>query len=383
MKRMIVGTLAATAMATSAQAGSLSADFRVDYNSTSYNDDAMTASSSLLGNSGYRFHTGRVDYKGQMGEDVSYGIRLRFDKDKSTVNKRDKVDSNVDVAYVSNKFNDMFTLSVGKMGTGIGGFEGNTAGPELYLTSANYAGTGLLGGTGSSNKSLKSSLLYSTGVQAEFKFAEGQVVQLQAFNQEGSVGLGYGATNGDDASGTGAGYAQQDNLFGLLYRGSFMEKTMNVIASYHTEELGVKDNKASFASLGFEYKADGLTAQLDYNMNQFQVYSSATLTPKQSLNTAVLTLKYKMDNWTPMIKAAMATEKYDASSATGITADTTNTYTDYGAALEYAPNKDQMFRYHVAYNSRTMKPDSVLAANNTRNLQEVIVGTRIKADFLK
>lgn len=387
MKKMIVGTLAATAMATSAQAGSLSADFRLDYNSTSYNDDAMTASSSLLGNSGMRFQTGRIDYKGQLNEDVSYRMRLRFDKDKSTVNKRDKVDSNIDFAYVSHKFNDMFTLTLGKMATGMGGFEGNTAGPELYLTSSNYAGTALLGGTkvSTTTGSLKSILLYSTGAQAEFKFAEGQVLQLQAFNEEGAVGMGFtntAATNGDDASGTGAGYAQQDNLLGLIYRGGFMEKTLNVIASYHTEQIGAKDNSASFAALGLEYKMDALTAQLDYNMNQFQV-AGTTVTPKQSLSTASLTLKYKMDNWTPIIKAAMATEKYDAGSITTTSPEISNSYTDVGAALEYAPNKDQMFRYHIAYNSRSMKPDSVVAANNTRSLQEVIVGTRIMADFLK
>lgn len=394
MKRMIMGTLAVAAFATTAQAGSLSADFRVDYDSTSYNDNATAA--GLLGNSKFRLQTGRVDYKGQLNEDVTFRVRLRFDKPKSTtMQSRDNVDSAVDFANIANKFSDSFTLTIGKMATGMGGFEGNTAGPEMYLTSAAYNGTAVLGGSKGSGSAmgLKGILLYATGVQAGFTLADSQQIYLQIFNEEGGLGTGFttaasggAAANGDDASGADlAGkpaYAQQNSMFGFVYRGGFMEKSLNLIASYHTEHVGNKDNKADLASVGVEYSMSGFTGQLDYIMNRFQL-AGATSTPKQSLDSAVLTLKYKMDRLTPIFKASFSNEKLADGTVAGVSGDVKNKYTDLGVALEYTPKDDQMFRYHIAYNNRTMDPDSVLAANGNRSSNEIIVGTRILADFLK
>lgn len=382
-----MGTLAAAAFATTAQAGSLSADFRLDYDTTSYNNNATDASAALTGNNKFRLQTARLDYKGQLNEDVTYRVRVRLDKDRGAVNKRDNVDPALDYAYVANKLSDSLTLTLGKFATEMGGFEGNTAGPELYLTSAAYAGTGLLGGSNSDSTYIRGIMLYYTGAQLAYSFADNtQQFHLQMANEEGAVGAGY-ATNGDDNSSSSGTYAQNKNLLGLVYRGAFIDKTLNVIASYHSEMFGAKDNKADFATIGVEYNMDLFTAQLDYIMNSFKE-SLPTITPKQTLSTAVLTLKYHMDKFTPIVKFAMTDEKLEAGTKSNgatsvLTSDAKNKYLEGGLALEYTPKKDDMFRYHVAYNYRKMDADSNLTKNGDRDLQEIIVGTRILADFLK
>ncbi|MNL35173.1 hypothetical protein D3C87_1571870 [compost metagenome] len=62
----------------------------------------------------------------------------------------------------------------------------------------------------------------------------------------------------------------------------------------------------------------------------------------------------------------------------------TNKYMSAGAAVEFKPVQDSIYRYHAAYNYRTMTSDDEEGgALDGGNVQEVIVGMRILADFLK
>lgn len=374
MKKIILSSLAAFAISATANAGSVSADLRADYDATSYNDDAKSAGKD--GAAKFCIHTGRLDFKGNLNEEVSYRMRLRFNKDRA-VSARDSLGLDTDFAYISNKLNDGLTLTLGKFASGVGGFEGNTTGPDLYLTSVAYAGSkaGLAAGKiyGLTN------ILYYTGAQLAYNINDTQKLELHIANTEGGVGQGYptAATAGDVA-------AQNKTLTGLIYRGGFAEKTLNVLASYHFEDAsgsGTKDNKVSLSAVGLEYLNSGLTAQLDFLMNAYERAAGGVPTTKDSLNSTVLSVKYKMEQWTPILKVAMTDEKIGAAAA-----DEKNKYTDYGIALEYAPRADQVFRYHIAYNARSVKPDD---NNNTTyggkspSSTQVVVGTRIYADFLK
>ncbi|MNL31201.1 hypothetical protein D3C87_1529770 [compost metagenome] len=51
----------------------------------------------------------------------------------------------------------------------------------------------------------------------------------------------------------------------------------------------------------------------------------------------------------------------------------------YGLVAEYAPKKEETFRYHIAVNQVTEMPD----AGDDITRTEVLVGTRLLADFLK
>lgn len=360
MKKMILSLFAAVAMTTTAQAGSISADLRADYDSTSYNDD-----SGKPGVSKFNIQTGRVDFKGNLNEEVSYRLRLRFNKDRA-VSQRDSVGADTDFAYISNKVSDGLTLTLGKFASGIGGFEGGTSGADIYLASAAYAGPKTLYPGVGSIVGL-SNLLYYTGAQLAYAINDSNKIELHAANTEATVGTDYktGASVGDVIP-------QNKTLTGLVYRGSFADKTFNLLATYHMETAGDKDNKISLAAIGFEYLMNGMTAQLDLLANNYDV-AGATIT-KNSMNSTVLTVKYKTDQWTPILKVAMTDEKL------GAAVDVKNKYTDYGVAVEYAPKADQMFRYHIAYNARSVKPDS---GNKNPASTQILVGTRILADFLK
>lgn len=398
---LVLVLLATSGVLSKGWAGSISADMRLDYDSNNYNDEA-TKTGSLYNNNTFRVQTGRVDFKGALNEDLNYRLRLRFDKDKSqNVNKRDNVDSSVDLAYLSHKWTDNISVSIGKIASQVGGFEGNTPGPDIYLASPSYAGTSYLGGsrvsgtTNTSTLGLKN-VLYYTG--AEMALQKGwHKLTLQVANQEGAVGLGYGKAGAagtagyDDNSGFNTSndgpFAQNKLMTGVIYRLNIADWNMNWLASYHAERFSSKDNKIGLMAVGLEHTIGDFKYQLDYINNKYQKdfgNEVITSTPAQSLTGFALNTAYRWDNFNFLAKGAFFTEKMDTGSASGISADVTNTYTDWGLTAEYIPKKEQNMRYHVAYLQRTMKPDSGLFnSDSARSLSEIIVGTRINADFLK
>jgi hypothetical protein len=77
------------------------------------------------------------------------------------------------------------------------------------------------------------------------------------------------------------------------------------------------------------------------------------------------------EKWTPRLEYHTTKEVFSTNS---------NTFTGMGAVVEYKQIKESNFRYHVAYNSITATGSSY-AQDQTRT--EILVGTRMLADFLK
>lgn len=349
MKKFLITALAITTVATSAQAGSLSLDLRADYNSATF--DKSTEADTTK----YYFKTGRLDYQGKASDELSYRARITFNKD-ATRTSPDASQPAVEYAYVAHKMTDSFTLTAGKFNTDFGGFEGATSGADLYLTSEFYTRTGPKGPLGAGVLGSKD-LLYMTGVKATYTY------DAHTFS--------FLSTN-EDTTKAGPTGTQNSTMMGAIWRGAFMDKALNLNLSYHTMNGAAKDDKHQFTAVGAQWNSSPYIAQLDYLMSEFKADATGF---KDGINSIVAKFAYTgFEQWTPRLEIASSEETI------GGATDTKNKYLGYGAVAEYKPVAETNFRYHVALNHVKASGDSYIG-NVTK--QEVVIGARLLADFLK
>jgi hypothetical protein len=372
MKKLLLTTLVTTALGASAlAAGTISMDGRADYEANTFNDAA-----NRNNNTRFNIQTLRVDAKGNLDEATQFRLRYRFNNPTSGINagtsargynQRDSVNRNLDFAYVQRKFMDNLSLQVGKFNTDIGGIEGMTSGPDLYFTSQAYQE--------------QNEFRYATGAKLMFNFAENHEIDLMSTNQEVDV---------VDANPAGAGtsFGQNHETYGVVYKGSFMDKTLQPVLSWHNDKtqpttasnpLGglnaatPRDVDANYYAAGLKWDFAPVFVEADYLYDTFKDLRQVGDTDKTT--SIVATVGGRMDNWVGKLK-------YEHSEAEAFTAPGTSgktKYDGYQAAVEYLPTNDKTFRYHVAYVSRDTKPET----GDTQTTQTVFVGTRILADFLK
>jgi hypothetical protein len=131
------------------------------------------------------------------------------------------------------------------------------------------------------------------------------------------------------------------------------------------------------------YDTEMFVVDADYIMNTLGgrsvAYTTGTPAKDDTLSTMQVGFGYKMNEWTPRLKFESSIENV----AQPVGDATKYTYTGMQLAVEYKPAKDDMFRYHAAYWSRDKKTDVTGAASTTKTDKELLIGTRIVADFLK
>lgn len=334
--------LAATAASTVAQAGKINLDMRMDSDNATFNDDAAKP-----GYQKYYFQTGRVDFTGNATEDLSYRLRLRFDKDQGTVNKRDNVNNTVDLAYLGHKMGDL-TVIAGKFDASMNGFEGATSGADLYFKSTAY----------------NAALRYGTGIGASYAFGDH------------SLTLAHMNALSDEV--VGSDLAQTNGTMALIYKGSIMDKSLNFIASHHqTHKANDKDGTYGFTTVGVKFEQPAWFAGVD--VNSYSLKNQTTADTTDTVMSTVVTGGY---NITEELAAKLKYEMSSTKINTSTTAEEKHTINGYGLALEYKPIKDTNFRYHVAYTSVANKTE-VASTSTTPTENHFIIGARLNADFLK
>jgi hypothetical protein len=371
--KTLLASLCLLAMAASAQAAStLGYDFRGDFNSTNYNEAA-----NLPAYQKFYLKTGRIYFKGALNERISYELRWGFYKPAvDTVagtapanSGRDNLNSSVEYANVTDKMSDMFALQLGKLNSEIGGFEGASSSADLYLVSPNYAHAAVTTLTGKNygiNQSGINNILYITGVKGDIMFAPDQHFYVLYANNIG----------GDPVDGSASPkFNQNRGLIGGIWKGSFMEKTLSGLLSYHeaaTQGAATDPgNKHIFYSAGVKYEDAQWVGSLEYNGTEFKDGAS---TNKDTLFSAVGKFGWKFDGWIPRLEVYTAEEKIGIATSNG-----TNKYLGYGAVVEYKPTAEN-FRYHVAYNTTTAQP---FGGGSDQIRNEIVVGARLFGDFLK
>lgn len=363
-----IGVLASTLSIGAQAGGSIGYDFRADSNSTSYNEDA-----ALPGYQKFHLKTGRLHFKGDLNEQLKYELRWAYNKpavDNATTatepknTTRDGLNNSIELANITHKMDDMFSLQMGKLNSEIGGLEGATTGADLYMVSPNYAFSAVKGLTGSNVGFNQSSgnLTYVTGVKGDI-----------AINPEHHIYLVY-ANNATDAVNSGSKFNQNRGLTGLIWKGAYMEKALSAIISYHqVSPQGAathEGNKHTFTSAGVKYDNPQVVGSFDYTTTD---YTDGTTSTKDTLSSMIAKFGYKMDAWTPRLEVYSSEQKVGIGATTG-----TNKFMGYGAVVEYKPTADN-FRYHLAYNTITAKP----ITGNDQVKTEIVLGARLSGDFLK
>jgi len=342
MKKLL---LLATIASSTAFAGSISLDTRIDSDNAQFNTANGTKNYSK-----FYLQTGRVDFKGKAAEDLSFRLRLRFNESQTSVNNTDALNKTVDYASVTHKMGDV-ALTFGKFDIMTVGFEGATAGPDLYFKSAAYKGTSA--GVAELNR-------YGTGANVAYTMGDHSLTLL--------------VLDGKDTTTS----EQTRNMYGLVYKGSLMDKALNLMASYHMQSMpytsgsSTDNSNDTYATVGVQYKASNWSSSLDYST--FEALDAATSSKKDKTESIVLNGSYDINEMSAVkAKIESSTEKNGGSN------DAKNTTTGYGVAYEIKPVKDADFRYHVAYTNKDVKPET----GDTKTESHIIAGIRLQADFLK
>lgn len=337
----------------SAQAGSISYDFRFDSDSSSYNNAAKAASATNVSATNLKMQTGRVDFKGKANDDLSYRLRWRFDKDYGTStamvsnNKTDNYTNHVDMAYIAHKWTPELTLSLGKFASELGGNEGNTAAPDIYLQSQFY-------------RKLAAGFIYVSGGKLTYTMG----------NHEASLLL----LNQSESTTT----EQSKLTYGLTYKGSFMDnKELLLLVSYANDEkqsLAGTDSKklTGISSVGLKFDPKPYFVSLDYLT--YEQKNITAVDAKDNWNSIIGEFGYNLDGIMPKLKYEMAQYKAETTASS-----TTTKYDGITLGVEYKPMAQENFRYHMMVTQLTTKPES----GDSLFEQHFIVGTRINADFLK
>lgn len=128
-------------------------------------------------------------------------------------------------------------------------------------------------------------------------------------------------------------------------------------------------------AVGVKYDTEMFAVEADYLADKAGSYTTAD--KDDDLTTMQVGFAYKMDQWTPKVKIESTTATVNSTASTAVK----YTFTGTQIALEYKPVKDDMFRYHLAYWSRETKND--VTGSTATTDKQIILGTRILADFLK
>lgn len=361
MRKLLIAGLMTSAVAVAAHAGSISFDSRADYEAKNYNDASNTRNYNKM-----YMQTLRLDAKGNFDEATSYRLRVRFNKTATAMRTADSLNDSTDFAFIQHKVMDNLSFQLGKLGTEIGGFEGMTAGSDLYFLSQAYGE--------------QTALRYATGAKIIYTVA-GQELNFMTVNQQTDPASA-------NASSTAVNFDQTHNAMGLVYKGSFMDKALLPYVSYFMDDVQAvgtassatpavltkgTDKKYNYMTVGIKWDAKPVFVEADYSMNNYK--NKSVMDETDTTNSIVATVGYQLDNW-------VAKLKYEGSEVKTFTAANTSTkatLTGMQLAAEYMPSGDKNFRYHVAYMTRDTKPET----GDTQTSQTVIAGFKLYADFLK
>lgn len=324
-----------------AVAGNVNFDFRFESDSSSYNNAAKAAGKTA--NTQYLMRTGKVDFKGKMNEEVSFRLRLRFDKDDATtVNKNDGFTSQVDYAYVQNQLAEGLQLFLGKFNSDIGGIEGNTSPADIYQPSQAYQ-------------------QYSS---QGFQYVTGAKIKYNLGDHEASF---YVINQSDKTSNE-----QSKSAYGLNVTTLLMGKTLKPVFGYLFDEKQSSTAAAKISttitSVGAKWDPKPYFITADYVI--YAQKNVSAIGTDDTWNTLLIEAGYDLDGVIPRFKYEMSDKKSGSAK---------QKYDGFALGVEYKPYPQDIFRYHLMVTQMTTKPD----VGDAMYEQHLLVGTRIYSDFLK
>lgn len=252
----------------------------------------------------------------------------------------------VDEAFI-NKEMGAFSVKIGKQLVLAGGRENDYISKELYLTSKH-----------------RSAIVENiTGVTAGYAVA-GQNVYLQYLQQT-------------DTKQTSPGTFTDKKVMGVAYYGSFADKMISPIISYHkqgTTRAGAYD---TFGAVGLRLAVANFIVEADYLMTEQEKLTAGN---DAELTSIVAHVRYVHENCQPFAKFIKEDGKkgYDL----GIAGSTESERTAWELGMEYVPNKDEDMRYHIVYNNSESKRKTPAPTSKVEE-QKIYAGLAFNFNILK
>lgn len=327
----------------------LTLDSRYDAMGVSYNDAAKAAGQK--GTSAFQGNRLRLLMQGKINEELSAKLRLNLLAANSATTTESGFSKYVDFAYLTHQLSPNFSLLAGKVIALIGGREAIVNPADYYFVS--LAGAELLG--------RDTTALWPVGAILSGSF-DNQRIDVLAAN-----------TTANDAAG------QSRSMVGFSYLGSFADKTILPLLSYHTDATDENNEKRAYMAVGSKFVFGAFDLDVDYLVNQ-KSYKTWAANAAKDTSSFVASLRYKTsDSLHLILKGESSTEKQ--SDAVGGASPDFNDLkqTQVGLSAEYYPFAETKFRYHVAAVQKTIKP----SAGDDLTETKLLAGVRLVHDFLK
>jgi hypothetical protein len=370
-KRTVIFLLAVLSAPKVYAIGTASLDFRVDEVSTSPNDEATAAGTTVKVNNpttsngsvggvfpstAFKIQRLKIDYQNTVDKNITFRLRLSGTYSGTAATARDSVSNLIDLALVDYKISDTMSFVMGKQLLAMAGIEGSYNPADVYLKSI------------------------ALDEVDDFYFATGATLGFSNDGQKLGITSTNDSTDATNDGVTASKFNQTRLLNGIQYTGAFLKGFFNLTASYFNESITsgatgvVSSNK--YLAAGMLLKTKFLDWDLSYMENKYAKDPSTVDSNSNLTTTSIVSqLRYKMDAWNLIGKIEESHRSYDS---TNVFMDR-YFYSGTTVALEWRPDKKENFRYHVAYTSRQLWASSV----DKEAVKQIFVGVRILSDFLK
>lgn len=332
-------------LSASAAIAGIKLETRTDYKNHTFNEDA--------GQKGYsttQLTRASLGISHKVSEELSVSTRLDLLKTTASTSpdKSGTTSDMIEYAYASYSPIKDFTITMGRLSAIGGGFENQYNAGDVYMYS-----------------SLSGAIVQNNlgGVGATYMMGDHQF-DLQMTNDDAAQTA---STNSMPAS---------RNLMGVQYLGNFMDKKLQVIASYHTMKYHngtYEDKPITTTVVGVAYDLGMAKFDLDYGMKIDEANGSVNGKDQHTgfvFNAAV-----------PVMEKHKVIAKFE-SSETKANGTKQYTYTNMGVAWECALS--DMSNFHVAYNSLSRKDAlSAPVADLKYEEKQLMVGFKVYADIMK
>jgi hypothetical protein len=292
----------------------------------------------------------RTDFKGQFANDVKYRVRLRWDKTFGTntkVGSMNSLDAAVDNAYVQPKFGEALSVRIGKFSVdGQGHEEATISSQDTYLMSTidkNY-----LAGLGN-----------AYGVRP--------IITLKGLGDISLTLANNNLATSDDS------LAQTMLVYGIGFSGKI--GMFEPVANFHMVPKTSWTEGQMDAGLGLRTTVDKFIATVDF---QTQTTSTGEILIAKKLDKVLSTnmvLQYKGENLRPQAKVL-----YDM---LYMGDDQTATVLGLAGGVEYYPEEDANFRYHLMVSDKMTTPIVDDKDQDTQSELKVYLGVSCKLDMWK
>lgn len=286
----------------------------------------------------------RLSTEGKVNESVSAKLTLDFGVNAGTTDNG--LSNIVDEAFITKNFGNGLSVMLGKQAAMVGGLENVYSLRDIYTQSV-YRGQ------------LVENI---TGVTAGYAIA-GQNVYLQYLQQS-------------DAKSPSATFSDK-KVVGLAYVGSFMDKMVEPLISYHKQGTTRTGKYDIYSAVGLRVNVAQLTIEADYLMLEQEKLSAAG---DAELNSMVALVRYNHENFKPFAKFIKEEgKKAFAGISTGATE---SERTAFELGLEYVPNKDEDLRYHLVYSNSEKELTKPVPSSKVEE-QKIIAGVAFNFNVLK